>query len=240
MPHKQWSVQVSATAIATLIAMGGWVNAAQRLPMEKVDTDAFVDDTQVSLKGAGDDHTAMAWWVPVEFWESVLSRDSGTGDEEKQEILEVLEGVTLLAVVQADISSLGGFKYYTKDEVKAGMAVAYTGADGKTRKMVPEEEVGKDLQMVLGMLKPVLEAAMGELGSNMHFYVLDDKGAAGRLVDPYAGGKVSITLEKRNKEMLDGAIKLPVNALFAPRKCANGEDADISWSYCPWTGKKLD
>lgn len=240
MTHKRWAKRVAGAAVLTLVAAAGFAEAAQRYPLGEVDADALVEDTQITLKGAGDDHTAMAWWVPIEFWKSVLSRDEGTGEAEKREILEVLEGVTLIAGVQADISALGGFNYYTKDEVLGGMMVTHKGPDGKARRLVPVEKIDRDLQMVLNMLKPVLEAAMGELGSNMHFYVFDDGGEGERLVDPYAGGKISIAMEKRNKEVISGDIRLPVDALFVPRKCPNGENADITWSYCPWTGGKLD
>jgi hypothetical protein len=233
---KQWL----ALAGALLIALPPSGEAAIKKPIEKVDPDAFTKDTQIELRGAGDNHAAMVWWIPVEFWQSVLSRDSQVGSAERQEVLRILEGTSLLAVVQADISPLGVFDYYGKEEVLEGMSLTYTNGDGKAVRLLPLDEAGKDIQMVLSMLRPVLEAAMGELGGNMHFYVLSDTDGGARKVDPFISGKISATVTKRDQGVVAGDIRLPLNSLFETRKCPNGEDADISWFYCPWTGKKLD
>ena len=82
---------------------------------------------------------------------------------------------------------------------------------------------------------------MGNLGSNMHFYVLNDRAkSVSRLLDPYRKGQIEIQLERRDKVLMDGSIEMPINALFVTRKCPNGKDAHISWKYCPWSGKKLE
>ncbi len=209
-----------------------------RKPIKEVDPDAFIQDTQVGLRGAGDDHAAMAWWVPAEFWESTLSRDESTGERERREILRVLGGTTILAVVQADISPLGAFQYYDKDEVRKGMVVAYSDENGKARRLEVSDQMGGDLAMILGIFKPVMEAAMGNLGTNMHFYLIE-AGKEGR-PDPYSGGALSISLVKRDLGVVEGKIKLPINSLFVPRKCPNGEDAEVSWRFCPWSGSRLD
>ena len=49
--------------------------AAEKKPLKAVDTDTFTSDTQVTPKGTGDNHVALAWWIPKEFWDSILSRD---------------------------------------------------------------------------------------------------------------------------------------------------------------------
>ena len=82
---------------------------------------------------------------------------------------------------------------------------------------------------------------MGNLGSNMHFFVLNDElESSPRLIDPYLKGHISIQLERRDEVQLDARIEMPLNSLFIPRKCPNGMDAHVSWKFCPWTGKPLE
>jgi hypothetical protein len=152
-----------------------------------------------------------------------------------------MSGISLLAVVQADISSVGAFKFYSKEEIEENMTLSYSGADGKRQKLTPVQSIDPDLEIVLGVFKPVLGAAMGNLGNNMHFYVLNDRAKSSpRLLDPYRKGQIDIRLARRDNVLMDASIEMPINALFVPRKCPNGKDAHVSWVYCPWTGKKLE
>jgi hypothetical protein len=230
-------------AIAMLFAACSMVDfspAAEKKPLKDVDSDSFTSDTQASPKGAGDKHLALVWWIPNEYWESIFSRDANVSDAERDALLKSMSGISLLAVVQADISDLGAFRFYSKNEIENNMAISYTGADGQKQKLAPLAQIDPDLETVLGVFKPILGAAMGNLGANMHFYVLSDKSAASaRIVDPYLEGKLNVDLKKRDRSPLEATIAMPLNALFVPRKCPNGQDAHISWKYCPWTGERL-
>jgi len=227
--------------VMIVFAVGSYSMAAERKPLKDVDIDAFTTDTQVIPGGVGDYHVALALWIPNEFWESIFSRDATTDEASKKAMLDALSGITLLAVVQADITPLGAFKFYSKEEIEAKMLVSFTDASGKRQRLSLMQTVSPDLEIVLGVFKPILGAAMGNLGNNMHFYVLNDKSKASpRLLDPYRKGSISIQLSKRNKILMTGDIEMPLNSLFVPRKCPNGKDAHISWKYCPWTGKRLE
>ena len=215
--------------------------AAEKKPIKDLDTDALTRDTQVVPEGAGDDHVALAWWIPSEFWESLLARDPNTSESSKRAMLNAMSGISLLTVVQADISSFGAFNFYSKEEIEKNMKVSYSDADGRKHSLSPMKTIDPDLNLVLGVFKPILGAAMGNLGNNMHFYVLNDKSKSSpRLLDPYREGQINIQLAKRDNLLMDASIELPINALFVPRKCPNGKDAHISWKYCPWTGKELE
>lgn len=198
-------------------------------------------DTQVTVQGAGDRHIAVAWWIPNEFWEAFLSRDSTTNESQKQAMLQALSGISLLAVLQGDISTMGAFNFYTKEEIEQSMTLSFSAADGNKYKLSPLQSVAPDLEVVIGVIKPVLASAMGNLGNNMHFYVLNDKTESSpRLLDPYQKGRLDIKLKNRDAASLDARIEMPVNALFRPRTCPNGKVAHISWSYCPWGGERLE
>ena len=224
-----------------ILTVSTYSMAAEKKPLKDVDTDAFTTDTQVTAQGAGDNHVALAWWVPNEFWGSIFSRDATTSEVDKKAMLDAMSGISLLAVVQADITSFGAFKFYSKEEIEEKMLISFTDASGKRQRLSPLQTVNPDLEVVLGVFKPILGAAMGNLGINMHFYVLNDKSNSSyRLLDPYRKGHISIQLSKRNEVLMTAGIEMPLNSLFVPRKCPNGKDAHISWKYCPWSGKRLE
>ena len=228
-----------AVIIVSMVAT--YSMAAEKKPLKDIDTEAFTSDTQVTPKGAGDKHIALAWWIPNEFWESLLSRDATTSASEKKAMLDAMSGVSLLAVVQADISAVGAFQYYSKEEIEQSMTLSYTGADGQKQRLPPLQTIAPDLEVVLGVFKPILGAAMGNLGNNLHFYVLSDRSKSSpRLLDPYRNGQIDIQLARRDKVLMDARVELPINALFVPRKCPNGKNAHSSWKYCPWTGEQLE
>lgn len=227
-------------AIVIVSTVSTYSMAAEKKSLKDVDTEAFASDTQVTLKGAGDNHMALAWWIPSEFWQALFSRDTTTSKAVKKAMLEAMSGVSLLAVVQADITVFGAFKFYSKEEIEENMILSFSGADGKKQRLSPMQTIDPDLEVVLGVFKPILGAAMGNFGNHMHFYVLNDKSESSqRLLDPYRRGQINIQLARRDEVLMDASLEMPINALFVPRKCPNGKDAHISWKYCPWTGKRL-
>ena len=83
--------------------------------------------------------------------------------------------------------------------------------------------------------------AMGNLGENMHFFVLPDVDSAGaRLVSPHEFGTVEVKLGGRDSSSpVQLSVELPLDALFVPRVCPNGKPAHVTWTHCPWGGSKL-
>lgn len=81
---------------------------------------------------------------------------------------------------------------------------------------------------------------MGNLGSNMHFFVLADRNANDeRIIDPYEVNALRIGLKKSDGERLNVVLETPLNSLFVPRTCPNGKPAHVSWKFCPWGGERL-
>jgi hypothetical protein len=214
--------------------------AAERKHISQVDTDALVADTQSTPSGAGDKHASIVWWIPHEFWVSVLERDPSVSAADKKAMLDALAPVSLLAVVQADISAMAAFHFYPKDEVERTMVITIQGADGRAERLVPMQSINPDLAVLLEVLKPILGAALGNMGNNMHFYVLNDRAAGNRrMVDPYQEGQLHVQLRKRDGGLMNARVDLPVNALFVPRRCSDGREAHVTWKFCPWTGERL-
>jgi hypothetical protein len=213
----------------------------ERLPLKDVITDDLINDTRAVVKGSGDNHVALVLWLPREFWASVMAREAGTSESDKNALLDLMSGISLLIVVQADVSQFGSFSFYSREEIQKNMKLSFSPEEGKNQALSLVQKIDPDLELVLNIFKPILGGAMGNLGDHMHFYVVNDKSKSSpRILDPYNGGQIDIQLQKRDKEMLSASIELPVNALFVPRKCPNGKDAHITWKFCPWTGVPLD
>jgi hypothetical protein len=215
--------------------------AAEKKQINDIDTDALTNETQISAKGAASNHMAIVWWIPTEFWDAVLSQDPTVSEFDKNAMLDAITGVSLLVIIQADISTLGSFQFYSKTEIEDKIHISYLDMDNQKHGLPAVKNINPDLAIVLSIFKPILSAAMGNMGNNMHFYVLSDKSdSSQRLVDPYKKGILTIKLSDKNNHPLEAEIEMPLNSLFIPRKCPNGKDAHVSWIYCPWTGKKLD
>ncbi|MFW6153840.1 MAG: hypothetical protein ACOC95_01330 [Planctomycetota bacterium] len=225
--------------IAILLTVSFCSMAAEKKPLAEVNTNAFVEDSQVLLEGAGDDHVAFVWWIPKEYWISIFARDKSIPERDRKEMLRILSDVSLVVIAQADISKMGAFRFYNSDEIAQRMKITYVDGEKKRRALAPMQNIGGDLQMLLNMVKPILGAAMGNMGNNMHFFVFDDTDGADRVLDPYEEGRLDVRLATRGGTPIKGIIDLPLNCLYVPRKCPNGRDAHISWNYCPWTGQKL-
>ena len=227
-------------ALGIFLLMTFTASAAQQKPLVLVSTDAIATEAQITPEGTSNDNVALVWWVPNEFWGALFAQDQRASKEESEQFLNALEGTSLFAVVQADIGMFGSFDFYSKTDVENNMKISFVKESGETQPITPLQDIDEDLKLFLSMFKPMLQAAMGNLGENFHFYVLPDINENGtRLIDPYKKGTLKFTLKDSKNKALTGGINLPLDSLFIPRKCENGKNAHISWDYCPWSGKKI-
>lgn len=214
--------------------------ALEKKDISDVSISDIVTDIQAQAEGAGDNHLSLVWWVPYEYWLSVFSREDTVPDAIKNEMLDVLKKYMVVGVVQADISPIGSFDFYSKDTVMSGLSVFYRANDKKEISLSPEKDVSGEMTLIMEQISPILKGAMGNMGANFHFFVYRDVNKDGeRLIDPYKNGKVRVNLKNRESKKLSVGFEAPLNSLFVPRLCPNGKEAHVSWSYCPWSGKKL-
>ena len=212
--------------------------ALERKELASVSMNEITSDTQAQAE-SGDDHLAVVWWVPAEYWESIFSRDANISPALREEMINVLNKYAVIGVVQADISSFGAFSFYSKERVLESLGVNYS-SNGSVATLLPEENVSKDMLLLMEQMAPILKAALGEMGANFHFYIYSDrKPDGGRVLDPYKKGTLEVQLKNGDGQDLRVAFRAPLNALFVPRLCPNGEKAHVSWNFCPWSGKKL-
>jgi hypothetical protein len=180
----------------------------------------------------------LVWWIPTEFWSATLLSNKDLPPEASKEVIDKLKPYAILAVVRGDITNA---KFYDKATVQANLTVTYKDAKGKTFVLKPIENPNDTVTQLINQIKPMLTAAMGKTGLNMHFYVFDDQAAGQRIVPLTEHGQLIVELKPLPKE--DGgtiAFDLPLDSLFQPRLCANcGHKANVSWLYCPYCGKEL-
>lgn len=228
-------MRIALVVGALLLAFSA--HAIERKPIVQVDTNTLATDLQAM--DAADRKLDLIWWIPVEFWEATFRQNQDLPEAQADEILGILRNHSVLAVVQADISTIGAFHFFEKDAVMSGLKIETIDADGKIQTISHTEPSDPDLRLMLDQLKPILSQAMGNLGQNLYFLPLpafDDDGE--RMPSPYESGLVRVTLQ-RGETSSTLELGLPADSLFVPRLCPNGKPAHVSWAYCPWSGKKL-
>jgi len=224
--------------LALVLAMSACAvaGAFERKQPKDVDVSAMTSETQRTSYAGG---VHLAWWIPPEYWEASLSRDGNVTDAARKQVLDTLRGYSMIAVVQAEVGALGNFTFYERDAVIKGMKLEFSNGKDWTA-IAPLSEVPERLAPLLKVLGPILSSAMGPMGQNMNFFVLDDQKKGGRLISPYEAGALRISLSDNKGNRLDPfLIEFPLDSLYVPRRCPNGKPAHVSWVVCPWDGSKL-
>ncbi len=226
-------------ALALLCALSLSAGAAERKSPTQINITEMTAETQKMSNDAR--RMDMAWWVPYEFWESVLMQDPAVTAEQAGLMLEVIQPYFVIAVVQADISPFGAFNFLDESKIRRGIDAEYVDENGGRRALEVLDSTSNDFELLLLQIGPVLSSAMGKLGENFQFYsfsAVDKKGD--RVASPYENGVVRISLDSRENEKPSVfAFEAPLDSLFVPRMCPNGKPAHVSWKVCPWDGSKL-
>jgi hypothetical protein len=227
----------SALALAMgLGLLAANLGAAEKKALGDVDSSVLIRELQ---QMSNDQGIVVAWWMPSEFWEVALASEKQLTPAQMEEVMKVLRQYTFIAVVDGEV---GGAAIDFKDRaaVAKSMSVEVLNGAGKSRKVDPVDPVPDDVQPLLTVLVPAMGAAMGNLGRNLHFFVFKDQEKDARIFSPFEPGSVVVKLSGRERRPdISLAIDRPVDSLLVPRLCANGKPAHVSWTYCPWDGKKL-
>ena len=223
-------------AIGALLSAYG-AQAVERKAITDIDVDALTVETQAVASTS--DSLELIWWIIPEFWEATFRQNAQMPDQQVDQLLSVIGRYSILGVVQADISPFGAFRFMEKDAVMDALTIEAVDAGGKVVTISHTEPSDPDLRLLLDQMRPVLAQAIGGMGENLYFFpvpIFDDDGE--RVLSPYDGGQLRVTLQKgETNSTLE--IETPLDALFVPRICPNGKPAHVSWTYCPWSGKKL-
>jgi hypothetical protein len=228
--------------ITSLIVVAGLVStmpaqALSRKAIKDVDVTAMTSELQKTAPGEG---IHLAWWIPTEFWEASVASDADMSEADKKALIGVMSKYSLLAVAQADISRFGTIAFYDRGVITEGMKIEFV--DGAKRKRLsPIEDYPDELRMILKIMTPMLESALGNTGKNLNFFVLSDTDQGDRLLSPYGSSTLLVTLTNKKGEVLEPIrFEMPLDSLFVPRICPNGKPAHVTWVVCPWDGSKLE
>jgi hypothetical protein len=218
--------------LTSLVALNA--HAIEPKALKDVDISALTTETQQTTNADG---VHIAWWIPPEFWQVAAMSNGGNPDSLKA-LNDIMSKYSMLAIAQAEISPFGAFTFYDRDKVSQGLKIELT--DGKeTQVLEPMKEVPDDLQMLLKIMAPMLESALGNMGKHINFFVLTDAAKEGRLISPYGNSRLAVTLTAKNGPLKPFVFEMPLNSLYVPRICPNGKPAHVSWVVCPWDGSKL-
>jgi hypothetical protein len=214
--------------------------AVDKRAYQDIPISAIMSETQGEPLNAGDSHIALAWWITYEYWASIFARDPNMTQQAKDEVLKAIKGYSFIGVVQADISMFGAFDFYNEQQVIDHLNLHYKDDQNQTLPVTINKQPNNDIALMVAQIKPIVEAALGNMGSHFHIFVINDQDKQGsRLLNPYENGEFSVHMKKKSGDAMTVKFETPLDSLFVPRICPNGKAAHVSWVYCPWSGEKL-
>ena len=86
----------------------------ERKPAEEINPDELVAETQLDVAQSRD-RIAFVWYIPSEYWQAALNRNSDLSPAVKDEILRTVTGLTVIAVVQGECPPVGQIRYYDRN-----------------------------------------------------------------------------------------------------------------------------
>lgn len=198
----------------------------------KVSINKLTEETQQLSESA--DNMKMIWWIPTDFWKAVFAEDQTISKDQADEIITVFDQYTVLAVLDGKIGTFGDVTYKPKDDIFNALEIL----DNDKQKYGPllESEIDEKSKAILAIMKPMLGNMLGNMGSNMHFFLFQKKhDPLSRIVDPKKEGTFAVNLSGENFTW-----KLPLSSLLKPKKCpVDGALLNGTWKYCPFHGEEL-
>lgn len=209
------------------------VGAAESTPAKfEVKIDQFLRETQKTSPST--DTVDLVWWIPPQFWASVLADNADVPDKTRAEIEEIFAQYTVVAAVKGSIGNFGVDKFVSDDEMRAQLRLV--DPHGTSYAPIAADKLDSRLVVMVQILKPLMANVVGQMGTNLNFYAFPAKTQDGRPVaDPFGAGKLTIKLGSE-----EYAFRLPLGSLLPPRHDpASGEVFPGSYRYNPYTGAAL-
>ncbi len=225
------------------ILASGWFCESKLLAQEiknlkDVEIDRLINETQVS---SSDEGITLVWWIPQEFWSVALHQDPSLPAANREEMLRTLEPYFMLAVIQGELSSFGGARFYDEATVQQNLTVAFEDDRGRVETFTTLQQIPPDIEILQSTIRPMLSQMMGNMGQNFHFFTFTNVNERGKpQISAYETGTIQVKLAGIGRVSdSEFEIELPLDSLFVPRVCPNGKEAHVSWKFCPWDGTRL-
>lgn len=181
---------------------------------------------------------AMIWWIPYQFWLHSAAAH-GASQEKAAEAFKALKDYIAVAVVVANIGSLGSFTFLPADDVRRSIFLR----DEAGNDYGPAQNIAGDAEMVANLVKPIVGATIGKMGENMQLIFFPANSKTGSLLaDPTQKGQFAVIV----KDLLGAPEtqfqwRTPLTSYVAPRYCPVGKErVHADWNYCPWHGVPLN
>jgi hypothetical protein len=176
----------------------------------------------------------LAWLLADPFWEYLINVNPETANTETgEEFYRIVSEYTIIVVVMAQ--SRGNITFTSEEEMRKGMSLK--GQDGKNYEPLKSSDVSAELNMILGIFRPIFGQFLGEMGANMQFFVFEKENKKGGVIfDPAA--EQDVTLEVQGTSL---TWDLPMSSLISEKRCPEDDELmNGTWNYCPIHGDKLE
>ena len=157
--------QFTTALICFNIFASGWfleskVQAQETRQLKDVQIDRLIDETQVSNSDEG---ISLVWWIPQEFWGVALHQDPSLPERNREGMLDTLEPYFMLAVIQGELSSFGGARFYDEATVKQNLRVSFEDSRGQMQNFSALDQIPSDIEILQSTIRPMLSQMMGNM-----------------------------------------------------------------------------
>lgn len=191
-----------------------------------------MEETQ--LMNDDPDRLDMIWWIPREYWVAVNASDPTTSPEDIKDLIDMLEGYELFAIIKGSINSFGGVNFSSPQETFSSFKATYKDTP---LTIISEDEVPSNLKLVFNIMKPIMQNILGPMGENMNFVVAEKQESSSVIpIDIFGSEILSLNLGDYSQ-----TIQFPLNSVLKEKICPKGAQRfSGKWNYCPFHGSTLE
>lgn len=176
----------------------------------------------------------LVWWIPTEFWKTVMSQQMGSTAEQQNYITNLFDDYTIFVAGDYNLEAINAGLDFTVNDVRKSLTFY---ENGKKVPLLKESEIDdKVLSLMNDMMKPVFEQMLGKMGSGVDIFIYNNRDSAGkRILNPYNSGNFTVELGKDKFEW-----KLPLVSLMKEKVCkTDSAKFPGNFVYCPFHGTEL-
>ncbi len=213
------------------LAVGLIAGLAAIPAVRAADLREFIHETQQSSTAS--QQLTLVWWIPEEFWDLSLAGNPNVPAGTAEEIHQVFHDYQIFALVRASTGLQGLTGVATRADL---LGNARLELGDKAIAPVAADKVPSGVQAMLGAMRPMLAALLGQLGQSIELVVYPDVADGHRLLDPVQSGAFQFTLYDQTFHW-----RLPLASLL-PKKIdpQSKEEFPGNYNFNPYTGGKLN
>lgn len=214
---------------AMMIALATYVPARAA---DAPDYGAVIRDMTKVQKTPG--RMILVMWMPEQFWKLALSANQRLTAKGISDTLDVIRPYTVIAVLDARSTGLGGYNYTDDQDLMA--SVRLEDSRGALYQPLDPGLVSSGMRNLLEAIRPMMANMMGAMGQHLVFMAFPGTDKAGhRIADPTGNGSLTVRVG-------DAALRyrLPLGSLLPPSlDPKTGESFPGTYRFNPYNGDKL-